>query len=215
LDFVPSSLLNFGALAGSAMIGSELLSDSSSQSDWTIGLFFGRPAVILTDLARIYKNGKKPQEVQCRMLTLMELIPFISYGKRGGAVIKNTLVAMYNYSNETTTASKPLTLEAYTTFVLIPYIVAMLIAEDLHTDVEGGWEAMQLGIKRGKRENGLQNPDPTLNEVFAANKERRLKGLDSSQQTKGAGRSKKGKENAPPMVCLYTCFVVDTKLILY
>jgi hypothetical protein len=111
----------------------------------------------------------------------LELIPFISYGERGGAVIKNTLAAMYDYSDETTTASKPLTLEAYTTFVLIPYIAAMLIAEDLHTDVEGGWEAMQLGIERGKRENGLQNPDPTLNEVFAANEEHRLKGLDSSQ----------------------------------
>jgi hypothetical protein len=144
----------------------------------------------------------------------LELIPFISYGERGGAVIKNTLAAMYDYSDETTTASKPLTLEAYTTFVLIPYIAAMLIAEDLHTDVEGGWEAMQLGIERGKRENGLQNPDPTLNEVFAANEERRLKGLDSSQQTKGAGRAKKGKENVPPTVCLYTCFVIDTKLIL-
>jgi len=44
------------------MIGSELLSDSSSQSDWTIGLFFGWPVVILTDLAGIYKDGKKPQE---------------------------------------------------------------------------------------------------------------------------------------------------------
>lgn len=62
LDFVPPSLSNLRALAGGAMIGSELLSDSSSQSDWTIGLFFGWPVVILTDLAGIYKDGKKPQE---------------------------------------------------------------------------------------------------------------------------------------------------------
>ena len=123
---------------------------------------------------------------------------------------------MYNYSDATTAASKPLTLEAYTTFVLIPYIASMLITEDLHTDIEGGWEAMQLGIERGKRENSLQNPDPTLNGVFAANEECRLKGLDSSQQTKDAGHAKKGKDNVLPTVCLrYTCFsVITMKLIL-
>ena len=44
------------------MIGSELLSDSSSKSDWTIGLFFGRPAVIVAELAGIYKSDETPQE---------------------------------------------------------------------------------------------------------------------------------------------------------
>jgi hypothetical protein len=139
----------------------------------------------------------------------LQLIPFISFGERGGAVIKNTLAAMYNYSDATTIASKPLTPEAYTTFVLIPYIASMLIAEDLHTDVEGGWEAMQLGVERGKRENSLRNPDSTLDEVFAANEERRLKGLDGGQQTKGTGCAKKGKENVPPTVCLYTCLIIE------
>jgi len=110
---------------------------------------------------------------------------------------------MYDYSDATTAASKPLMLEAYTTFVLIPYITSMLIVEDLHTDIEGGWEAMQLGIECGKRVNSLQNPDPMLDGVFAANEERRLKDLDSGQQTKDAGHAKKGKENVPPTVCLY------------
>jgi hypothetical protein len=122
---------------------------------------------------------------------------------------------MYDYSNATITASKPLTLEAYTTFVLIPHIAALLIAEDLHTDVEGGWEAMQLGIERGKKENGLQNSDPTLDSVFTANEERRLKCLNSGQKTKGAGPAKKGKENISPVVCPYTSgSVIDVKLIL-
>ena len=44
------------------MIGSKLLSEDSSESDWTIGLFFGRPAVILAELARIYRSGETPQE---------------------------------------------------------------------------------------------------------------------------------------------------------
>jgi hypothetical protein len=80
--------------------------------------------------------------------------------------------------------------------VLIPHIAASLIGEDLNTDVEGGWEAMQLGIERGKKENAMRDPDPVLDAVFAAN-ERRRNG--NGQKTKG-DKIKKGKENIAPVV---------------
>jgi len=44
------------------MIGSKLLSEDSSKSDWTIGLFFGWPVVILAELARFYRSSETPQE---------------------------------------------------------------------------------------------------------------------------------------------------------
>src|ERR1700691_919361 len=102
----------------------------------------------------------------------LQLTAIIRYDERGGAVIKNTLMVMFNYTPVTTSTSKPFTLEAYTTFVLIPYIAAWLIGEDLNTDVDGGWEAMQLGIDCGKRENALQESGAVLNVVFSANEKR-------------------------------------------
>jgi hypothetical protein len=62
---------------------------------------------------------------------------FNRYGEQGAAVIRDTLEWMYDYSSVNTPASSPLTLEAYTTYVLIPYIAAWLIGNDMGTDVDG------------------------------------------------------------------------------
>jgi hypothetical protein len=45
---------------------------------------------------------------------------------------------------------EPLTLDAYITFFLVPFIAASLIGEDKNTDMEGGWESMQLEGDQGE-----------------------------------------------------------------
>ena len=127
-----------------------------------------------------------------------KLTTTFSFGERGSMVIRNTLTAMYDYTPKSTSASRPLTLDAYTTFVLIPHIAALFIGEDLSTDVDGGWEAMQLGVERGKKENAMRDPDPILDAVFAANEQRANIFNRNSPKTKND--KKKGKENVVPAV---------------
>jgi hypothetical protein len=117
---------------------------------------------------------------------------------------------MYDYTPKSTSASQSLTLEAYTTFVLIPHIAALLIGEDLNTDVEGGWEAMQFGVERGKKENAMRDPDPILDAVFAANEKRRNIFNGNGPKTKGG---KKGKENVAPVVRSILFIAIYAKLI--
>ena len=96
----------------------------------------------------------------------------LSYGERGTAVIKNTLMGMYGFFSPWTTiisASRPLTLDAYMTFLLVPFIATSLIGEDTNTNVEGGWERMQLEGDQGDDENPMVDDDPALEAVFAAN----------------------------------------------
>lgn len=57
-------------------------------------------------------------------------------------MIRNTLEHMYNITPEMTAASKPLTMDAYLTFFIIPLLAASFIAKDEDTNVEGGWESM-------------------------------------------------------------------------
>ena len=122
-------------------------------------------------------------------------------------------MAMYDFTPKTTNASKPLTLDAYYTFVLVPYIAASLIAKDKDTDFEGGWEIMQREGNHGDDENKLRDDDPDLDAVFATNAKRRklmVTGGGENQKDKGAkGKSKRArptnlnanKENTKPVVC--------------
>ena len=122
---------------------------------------------------------------------------------------------MYDFTPKTTNASKPLTLDAYYTFVLVPYIAASLIAKDKDTDFEGGWEIMQREGKHG-------DDDPDLDAVFATNAKRRklmVTGGGKNQKDKGAkGKSKRAqptnlnanKENTKPVVChfMFSLFII-------
>lgn len=80
---------------------------------------------------------------------------------------------MYNFQIVTTSGSKPLTLETYATFFLIPYIASHLIAIDKDTDVEGGWEIMQKSGDHGDTMNALLDNDSALDRIFAINARRR------------------------------------------
>ena len=94
-----------------------------------------------------------------------------SYGEHGAAVITNTLMSMYNLltAGTITSASQPLTFAAYTRFILVPFIAALLISQDEDTDIEGAWEIMQKESDHGDDENSSLNDDPVLDDVFAAN----------------------------------------------
>lgn len=79
---------------------------------------------------------------------------------------------MYDYTsgNSITSASDPLTLEAYSTYFLIPHIMASLIAEDKNETLEGGWEAMQRSRDHGRTLNGhTDDNDIELDAIFAKN----------------------------------------------
>jgi hypothetical protein len=114
----------------------------------------------------------------------------ISYGKHGGAVITNIVMAMYNHltpANTITSASSPLMVTTYMKFVIVPFITASLIRQDINTDVEGGWETMQSEGDQGDNKNSLMNDDTASNAVFTVNAQWHaftLKGADN----------KKGKE---------------------
>ena len=108
-------------------------------------------------------------------------------------------------------ASDPLTLEAYSNFVLVPYIAAWLIGEDKGIDVDGGWEVMQLQGDHGDNENRLMDDDPVLDAVFAANAKRYklLAGENTTngkQKQKDARVTKANKENAKPPVHIFLLF---------
>ena len=95
---------------------------------------------------------------------------------------------MYDFTPKTTNASKTLTLDAFYTFVLVPYIVAWLIAKDKDTDFEGGWEIMQQEGNHGDDENKLWDDNPGLDAVFATNAKRcklRVTGGGENQKDKG------------------------------
>jgi hypothetical protein len=130
-----------------------------------------------------------------------------SYSERGAAVIKNTLMGMYDLLAPTkTSASDPLRLDTYCDFMVIPYITAWLIGEDNNTNVDWGWEIMQLQGDRGNDENRLMDDDPALDAVWAVNaKQRRAmdqengKNVKQPQKQKGARVTKANKENPNPL----------------
>jgi hypothetical protein len=93
---------------------------------------------------------------------------------------------MYDYGPVMTPASKPLTLESYTTYVLIPYIAAWLIGEDIGTDIDGGWEEMQRG---NARETIAASNDSELGTDLDAVNEEDHKAVVITR------KGKKGKEN--------------------
>jgi hypothetical protein len=95
---------------------------------------------------------------------------------------------MYDYEPVMTPASKPLTLESYTTYVLVPYIAAWLIGEDIGTDVDGGWEEMQRGNTRETIDASNDSESDAVNEEDH-------KAIVITQ------KGKKGKENKKPTVC--------------
>jgi RTC4-like domain len=128
-----------------------------------------------------------------------KLTATFSFGERGDMGIRNTLTEMYDYTPKLTSALRPLTLDVYATFVLIPHIATLLIREDLSTDMDGGWEAMQLGVERGKKENTMQDPNPILNAVFAVNE--KCCNIFNRNSLKTKNNKKKGKENVVPLVC--------------
>jgi len=101
---------------------------------------------------------------------------------------------MYDYEPVMTPASKPLTLESYTTYVLIPYIAAWLIGEDIGTDVDGGWEEMQ----RGNARETIDASNESDIDLDAVNEEDR-KAIAITP------KGKKGKENKKPTVCHSLC----------
>jgi hypothetical protein len=116
---------------------------------------------------------------------------------------------MYNLLTPVTIpASDPLTLDAYTDFVLIPYIAAWLIGEDKGTDIEEGWEIMQLEGDHGDNENKMVDDDPVLDAVYAANAKRRKVAAagDAKIEKKPKGRrvAKANKENTKPAVRRFT-----------
>lgn len=149
-----------------------------------------------------------------------------SYGQRGAAVIKNTLMSMYsNLAPVMISASSPLTLRAYTDFFLIPHIAALLIGQDTNTDIEGGWETMQSEGNHGDDENPLMDDDEILDAVFAANARRfrvtkstadkkKQNVTKSTADKKGTKRprvtvvpdAKANKENDKPLVRGHTRF---------
>jgi hypothetical protein len=120
-------------------------------------------------------------------------------------------MGMYGFFSPWTTiisASRPLTLDAYMTFLLVPFIAASLIGEDMNTNVEGGWERMQLEGDQGDDENPMVDDDPALEAVFAANAKRRnlasADGDEKKGEKKQLGRDVKGnKENKKPSVSPY------------
>jgi hypothetical protein len=113
-------------------------------------------------------------------------------------------MGMYNFFSpwtSTTSASQPLTLDAYITFFLVPFIVASLIGQDKNTDMEGGWEMMQLEGDQGEDENSMLDDDPVLDAVFAANAKRRNSNLAAVSDKKRVARGVKAdKENTEPAV---------------
>jgi hypothetical protein len=118
-------------------------------------------------------------------------------------------MGMYNFYSPwtSTTASKPLTLDAYITFFLVPFIAATVIGEDKNMDVEGGWETMQLEGDQGEDENSLRDDDPALDAVFASNAKRRNLNLAAVEGKKAKEKqvvreAKADKENTKPSVSL-------------
>jgi hypothetical protein len=112
----------------------------------------------------------------------------------------HSLKSMYDYESVMTPASKPLTLESYTTYVLVPYIAAWLIGEDIGADVDGGWEQMQRG-------NACETID-------ASNKSKSDIDLDAVNEEDHKAmvitqKAKKGKENKKPTVCYFLCIVTN------
>ena len=118
------------------------------------------------------------------------------------------LMGMYNIFSPWTTitsASRPLTLDAYTTFFIVLFIAASLIGEDANTGIEGGWEAMQREGDQGDDENSMLDDDPALDAVFAANARRfnlALADVDKNNGNKKQPRrgGKGEKENKNPSV---------------
>jgi hypothetical protein len=107
---------------------------------------------------------------------------------------------MYDYEPVMTPASKPLTLESYTTYVLVPYIAAWLIGEDIGADVDGGWEEMQRGNARETID--ASNKSKSDIDLDAVNEEDH-KAIVINQ------KAKKGKENKRPTVCYLLCIVTN------
>jgi len=120
------------------------------------------------------------------------------YGDQGAKIIRNTLKSMYDYRPVMTPASKPLTLESYTTYVLIPYIAASLIGEDIGTDVDGGWEEMQCG--NAHETIAASNDSESGTDLDTVNEE-------DHKAVAITRKGKKGKENRKPTVCYSLCIV--------
>jgi hypothetical protein len=128
----------------------------------------------------------------CRYCIEADTTIFNRYGEQGATVIRDTLEWMYNYTSVKTPASSPLTLETYTTYVLIPYIAAWLIGDEMGIDVDGGWEAMQWT-------NALNAAIPLTSDV--TNHIATLETPKTSGRKPAVQKGKKGKENAKPAVC--------------
>jgi len=117
-------------------------------------------------------------------------------------------MGMYNFFSPWTTitsASRPLTLDAYTTFFVVPFIAASLIGEDANADIEGGWEAMQREGDQGDDENSMLDDDPALDAVFAMNAKRCNLALADADKNNGNKKQprrggKGNKENKKPSV---------------
>lgn len=78
---------------------------------------------------------------------------------------------MYDLTVDFIPASKPLSLEVYTTYVVIPFIVATLVADDIDEGhFSAGWDQIQ---KDGEGHQPLVNNDSALRAVIKSNAQRR------------------------------------------
>ena len=130
----------------------------------------------------------------CRYCSEADTTIFNRYGEQGATVIRDTLEWMYDYTSVKTPASSPLTLEAYTTYVLVPYVAAWLIGNEMGMDVDGGWEAMQ-------QTNALNAAIPASSTSNVANGTATLETPKTIGQKPAVQKGKKGKENAKAAVC--------------
>jgi len=132
-------------------------------------------------------------------------------------------MGMYNFFSpwtSTTSASWPLTLDAYITFFLVPFIAVSLIGEDKNTDMEGGWETMQLEGDQGEDENSMLDVDLVLDAVFAANAKQRNLNLaavdDKKAKKKQVARGVKAdKENTEPAVSPSLYLIMHVISLMY
>jgi hypothetical protein len=96
-------------------------------------------------------------------------IDMLSYGARGGAIIQATLYRLFNPCTTKSEAIEPLRYTVYATYVLIPYVAHLLIAEDLSCSAEDAHKIMLESAATGAQLHPLRDDDEELDDIITMN----------------------------------------------
>jgi hypothetical protein len=104
---------------------------------------------------------------------------FYSYGERGTAVISSVLNRLFNPITTTSNSIKPLSFNLYTSYILVPYVAHLLIAEDLGCPPEEAYNVMKESAVCGVQVHYWREDDPDIDDIVMNNQRLAHKGKSS------------------------------------